>query len=215
MPADLNSHREMLVDDLKRVALRDRWGVAIMVVGWMHLSFFGVNQALYSLGGYPDSLFALLWLEEVVAIGFGVRWLLGPGWFKATPLAGQVVRVWGTFLILSFNVAMMNNMTGWTLDWFKLVWATLSSFGFAMMAWLVNLWFLVFAFQMYFTGLLMVRFPSYCYLIESLSWCLALQVIGLNIERLRIRERAGQRETAPAETPSRIVPSAPGGQPGG
>jgi hypothetical protein len=77
------------------------------------------------------------------------------------------------------------------LDWFKPVWATLSTFGFATTAYLVNPWYFVPAVQMYFTGLLMVTFPEYSYLIYGLSWFAAFEGIGLILERRRVR-------TAPA-----------------
>lgn len=181
--ADLHAWKAAIIADLGRIVARDHWGRALMIVGWIHLGWFTLYQALYTAGGYPDALFAFLWLVELISVLALLRALLGRGWFRCTPMAATVVRVWATFFILAFNVAMLNNMTGWQVDWFKLVWTTLSSFGFATMAWLLHLSFLVFAFQMYFTGLLMVRFPAWSYLIFGASWCVALQVIGLVLER--------------------------------
>jgi hypothetical protein len=175
------------VAEFAQAAIRDRWGVALMMAGWIHLAFFLLNQTFYSLGGYPDGLFAFLFMVELSTVVGALRWLLGPGWFRSTPMAGIVVRVWATFFILTFNAASMNSLTGWDVDWFKLAWASLSSFGFATMAWLLNLRFLVFAFQMYFTSLLMVRFPGLAYLVYGVSWWLALQIIGYELERRRPR----------------------------
>ncbi len=92
------------------------------------------------------------------------------GGFRTTPLAGVLARIWATFLILSFNVASLNTLTGWAIDWFKPVWATLSTFGFATTAYVTNLWFFVPAVQMYFTGLAMALFPNDSYLIYGMSW---------------------------------------------
>lgn len=103
--------------------------------------------------------------------------------------------MWATFFILAFSVAMSNNLTGWTLDWFKLVWTTLSSFGFATMAWLLHPSFLVFAFQVYFTCLVMVQLPGWSYLILGVSWCVASQAPGL------VLERSGARTIEPNRAP--------------
>jgi len=78
-------------------------------------------------------------------------------------------------------------MTGFTIDGFKPVWCTLGSFGFATMAWLFGPRDLVPAFQMDFNGLVMVRYPGWNYLIHGASWCLALQLLGLDLARRRSR----------------------------
>jgi hypothetical protein len=179
--------KPVLLAELGRVAVRDRWGRALMAVGWVHLGFFLICQALYTLGDRTDWHSVALWILEVLSVVGVVRLAAGPGWLRSTPMAGVVARVWGTYLILAFNVATMNTLTGWTLDWFKPVWCTLGSFGFATMAWLFNPWFLVPAFQMYFTGLLMIRFPAWNYLIHGLSWWLALNAIGTLLEWRRLR----------------------------
>ena len=63
----------------------------------------------------------------------------------------------------------------------------MSSFGFATMSWLVDLRFLICAFQMYGTAQLMIQFPSQGYAIFGVSWFVALQIIGLILERRRVR----------------------------
>jgi hypothetical protein len=175
--------------DLTGQALQRPWGPALMAVGWVHLGFFLACQASYTAGVRAPWVSLLLWGSELAAVLLALRLVAGAGWFKASPAVGLVLRVWVTFLILSFNVASLNTLTGWALDWFKPVWCTLASFGFATMAWLFGLRFLVPAFQMYFTGLLMVRFPEWNYLIHGLSWCAALQYVGWDLHRRRARLR--------------------------
>src|SRR5512135_275119 len=189
LPA-LHGYKAALVKDLARVALRDRWGRAIMAIGWVHLAFFLICQAIFSRGDRTASHFVALWIADLLATLGTFRLIAGPGGVRSTPLAGVVVRVWATYLILTFNAATMNSLMGWTLDWFKPSWATLGTFGFATMAWLLGLRFLIPAIQMYFTGLLMVRFPESNYLIFGLSWWAALQVIGRLLERRRARDAA-------------------------
>jgi hypothetical protein len=192
-PIDLRAWKSALVVDLERVALRDRWGLALMVVGWIHLGFFLVNQAFYTPDSSRATLSLALWAAELFAALATIRLVAGPGWHRSSPLGGLIVRVWGTFLLVSFNVVSLNTLTGWTLDWFKPVWATLSIFGFMMMAYLVSFKFFYLAALMYFTGLIMVRYPGLNYLIYGLSWWAALQAIGLSLERRRRRATAPRR----------------------
>ena len=182
-PTDLRGWKAALAADVTRVAARDRWGRALMAIGWVHLAFFLACQAIYDSNRLSDPRHLAIWLAELGTV-VGVMWLVaGPGWHRASAGSGLVVRVWVTFLILAFNVVSLNTLMGWRVDWFKPVWATLSSFGFATMAWLFGPRFLIPAVQMYVTGLLMVRFPHWNYVIYGASWWAALQGIGLDLGR--------------------------------
>jgi hypothetical protein len=192
--ADLRSCKTILVHDLVRVAARDRWGQGLLVIGWLHLGFFLICQVLYARGDRAPAHFIPLWMADVAAVLISFRLIAGPGWMRATPLAGVIVRVWATYLILAFNAATMNGLMGWSAEWFKPSWATLATFGFATMAWLIGLRFLIPAVQMYFTGLLMIQFPQLQYLIFGLSWWLALQAIGLVVLRRPGVESTIQRQ---------------------
>jgi hypothetical protein len=192
----LSVWKSVLVADLERVALRDRWGLALAAIGWIHLGVMAVCQALYSQGDRKTLHFLSLWALEFAANLWILRRIAGPGWHRASPLGAILVRVWATFLILSFNVASLNTLTGWSLDWFKPVWATLSTFGFATTAYLVNPWYFVPAVSMYFTGLIMVSNPGWPYLIYGLSWWVTLEGIGLILERKRARQVAGVRDAS-------------------
>ena len=182
--------------DFARVVDRDRWGLGLIMIGWIHLAFSLTYQSLYAHGLRRASIFLPLWALEVAVVTYSMRRVAGRGWHRSTPLAGVVVRVWATFLILSMSVATLNGLTGWALDWFKAVWCTLGSFGFATMAWLLSLWFLVPAFQMYFTGLLIASHPELSYLIHGISWWAALQGIGWVLERRRARRMAALAASA-------------------
>jgi hypothetical protein len=179
--------RYLLLADLTELALRRSWGAAVMAVGWVHLAFFLVCQVVYSVGVRASGPSLLLWSLEIAAVLGAIRFVAGPRWLHDSPTITLIVRIWATFLILSFNIATLNTLTGWTLDWFKPVWCTLASFGFATMAWLFGYRFLFPAFQMYFTGLLMVQFPEWNYLIHGASWCAALQWIGWDMTQRRAR----------------------------
>ncbi|MFO0911255.1 MAG: hypothetical protein U0794_23440, partial [Isosphaeraceae bacterium] len=162
--------RFLLMADLSEQAVERRWGHALMAIGWVHLAFFIVCQAVYTAGVRTSLPSLILWSSELGTVLLALRLVAGKDWLRASPAIGLIARIWITFLILSFNVATLNTLTGFSVDWFKLVWCTLSSFGFATMAWLFGLRFLFQAFQMYFTGLLMARFPEWNYVIYALSW---------------------------------------------
>src|ERR1044072_4154283 len=83
-----------LLDDFGRVAARDRWGLALMAVGWVHLAFFLVCQVLLSRNDPHDVHFVGLWILEIAAVVGTVRLIAGRGWYRASPLGGIVVRVW-------------------------------------------------------------------------------------------------------------------------
>lgn len=101
-----------------------------------------------------------------------------------------MVRVWITFLILAFSTATMNKLVGFETDWFKAIWATLSTFGFATMAWIFHLKFLIPAVQMSLTAMLIARYPDYAYGIYGISWWIALNTVGLALERRRSLDEA-------------------------
>lgn len=177
----------LLTADLCRQAVRRPWGPALMAVGWVHLAFFLTCQTSYTAGVRAEWVSVLLWASEVAAVLGVMRLVAGRGWAYESPAVALILRVWVTFLILSFNVASLNTLMGWGLDWFKPAWCTLGSFGFATMAWLFGTRLLVPAFQMYFTGLLIVRFPQWAYLIHGLSWWATLQALGWDLSRRRAR----------------------------
>ena len=175
------------VANLYAVALRDRWGVALAVVGWVHLAIFLACQWLYSGGDRLESHYLPLW-----GLDLGVGLLILRGFLMSSdsesppPLTLVVARVWVTFLILAFSSAILNAVVGFETDWFKASWATLSTFGFAMMAWICHLKFLVPALQMSLTAMLIARYPASAYALYGGSWCLALNVVGYALEKRRI-----------------------------
>src|SRR5262245_49136184 len=162
--------RAPLRADLQQVAIRRPAGLALVAVGWVHFVFFLACQAVYFWGHKSEPLTLLLWALELFAVLVAMRRVAGRDWIRESPGVGLIVRIWVTYLILSFNVTSLNHLTGYTIDWFKPAWCTLASFGFATLAWLFGYRFLIWAVQMYFTGLLMVQFREWNYTIYGLSW---------------------------------------------
>jgi hypothetical protein len=181
------STRKLWMEELARASARGRWGRAVLLIGAMHLAASYGLQTLMWAGDRTPWKYVVTWFGEVGGVVLIMRLFAGRSWFAGPPMAGVVIRVWATYLILAFSMASSSHLSGSPVEWYRPAWTTLGSFGFATMAWLVDLRFLVFAFQMYFTGLLMLRFPGHGFLIHGLSWCLALSVIGGALERQRSR----------------------------
>ena len=189
---------------LYRVALTDRWGLALMGVGWFHLAVFLICQLLYGRGDRAESHFLPLWGLDLLGTSWIFRrFLVGPSREPVPSLLPLVARIWITFLILTFSTAMLNKLVGFQTDWFKALWATLSTFGFAMMAWIFHLKFLIPAVQMSLTAMLIARYPHFAYGIYGISWCIALNTVGIALERRRSGLRAtftnGRARTNPAD----------------
>lgn len=180
------SSRSLWLAELIEAADRDRWGLAITAVGWLHLACFATLQAAYSRGDHTPWHYVAAWIAEVAGIILVMRLVAGRHWLRLPPMGGVIVRVWVTYLILAFNVASLNHLSGDPMDWYRPVWTTLGSFGFATMAWVSDLRFLLIAVQMYGTGMLMLRIPEWGFLIHGVSWCLALSVVGWMLHRRRI-----------------------------
>ncbi len=186
----------MDIAELDEVALRDRWGLALVAVGWFQFAVFLVCQLLYGTGDRAESHFLPLWgLDLVGSILIIRRFLVGPERGPTPGLFLLVARIWVTFLILTFSTASLNRLIGFETDWFKAIWATLSTFGFATMAWIFHIKFLIPAVQMSLTALLIARFPQYAYGFYGVSWCLALNSVGLVLERRRSRVRAESEQS--------------------
>jgi hypothetical protein len=163
---------------MDEVAKKRRFGASLIVVGWVHLAAFLSCQAIVSSAVKSDPRHLALWVGDLAACLAAIRFISGAGWHRASRAATLIARIWATFLILAFNLATLNGLAGWSHDWFKPPWATLSSFGFAVMAWLFDSRFLVPAVQMYLTGLLMITFPAWNYAIFGVSWWLVLESLG-------------------------------------
>lgn len=186
LPFDHRAWKTDLVADLDRVAARDRWGRAFLAIGATHCAAFATCEVMYTSGDRRESPYVAIWLLELAAVLLTMQFVAGRYWWRATPLAGILGRVWGTFLLLSFNLTTMNSMTGIDASqWFKPALTNLASFAFAITAYLVSPRYFIPAVQMYLTGLLMIRFPDHGYVIHGVSWFITLVALGVILERRR------------------------------
>jgi hypothetical protein len=168
-----------------------RWSRAIAAVAWIHLTSFLICQALYDPALQRDPRHVLVWVGELAAILAALRAIAGPGWARTSTGIGIVTRLWGTFLILSFNLVMLNALTGWETRWYRPAWGTLSTFFLASLAWLFSARLFIPAVQMYFTALLMLYFKDQDNLIYGVSWWIALLGIARSVRR-RERGQVGE-----------------------
>jgi hypothetical protein len=183
--SDIHAWRTSLVSDLNRASTKGRWSIALMGVAWIHLFCFLGCQAVYDPAIISDFRHPLLWMVELAGVMAVLRVVLGRGWMRSSHAVNLVAKLWISFLIVAFNAVSLNSFTGFELSWYKPVWATLSTFLFATLAWLFTPLFFIPTVQMWMTGLLMVSFPTWSYLIYGVSWWLALMCIAA---RLRQRE---------------------------
>jgi hypothetical protein len=187
---DLRAWKAALGHDLDRSMAAGPWPTALVGVAWVHLLCFAGCQAIYDPTVIRDLRHPLHWTIELVSVLALLRNVLGRGWMSSSPAISLVVKLWGSFLILSFNVVSLNAVTGFEQSWYKPVWGTLSTFLFASLAWLFSPLFLINAVQMWLTGLLMVKLPGWCFLIYGGSWWLALLAIARHLRRRQVAPRA-------------------------
>jgi hypothetical protein len=180
---NLRGWKAELIEELNRSAVRKRLSIGLAGVACINLVTFLVCQIIYVPDGRADFRHPLLWLLELAAVLAFLRKSLGRGWIRSSAAINLVAKLWTTFLILSFNLVTLNSFTGYGLAWYKPVWATLSTFLFASLAWAFSPWFFVPAVQMWATGLLMVNFPDWGFLIYGVSWWLALLGIAIHLRR--------------------------------
>jgi hypothetical protein len=183
-----------LTEELNRSAVRKRLSIALAGVACINLATFLICQLIYVPDGRRDYRHPLLWLLDLAAVLAFLRESLGRNWVRSSSAINLVAKLWTTFLILSFNLLALNSLTGFELHWYKPVWATLSTFLFASLAWAFSPWFLVPAVQMWATGLLMANLPDWCFLIYGISWWIALVGIAIQLWRTEPVERRTEEQ---------------------
>ena len=183
--ADKIETSQFLIDPTLLVSFlrQQRFGLRLSLVGGVQLIIFGICEILFVRGDRAAIHFLPLWCLDVVLTAT----LLIPRLSAETNSSSQraaklVVRIWLTCAILCLTSASLNSITGFAIDWFKVSWAMLGTFGFATLAWLFHLAFLLPAVAMSLTALLIASHPGHAYLIFGASWCLTLQPIAAWLE---------------------------------
>jgi len=173
-------------------ARSSRLGVTFAQIAWFHLLIFGFCEWLYLRGDRSAAHFLPLWALDVAFAVVVIRPRIA---LMVTLDSGRATWVWFrvgvTFAILCLTSASMNAITGFEIDWFKISWSMLGTFGFATLAWIFHLAFLIPAVQMSITALLIAAHPTYAYAIFGASWFLTLNGLGFLLEKTHLIHRAG------------------------
>jgi hypothetical protein len=168
-------------EGLARLARERRWGLSLLLVGWLHLAAFLLCHYLTVARDYHGAAgYLAVWAGELAAAALVFRLCGGPrrpG--PAPPLARLVFRVWLAYFALAFNLCALNGVRGHRLfELFPAV-ASLGSFAFLAMAFVVNRRFFGAVLVLFPAGLLMAANLTHCYLVFALAWWLVLNGVGL------------------------------------
>jgi hypothetical protein len=194
------------VDQLARLARQRRWGLALALVGWLHLLAFGLCHYLTIVRDYHQAGgYLAIWVGELLGVGLIFRLCGGPRPANAspTPLERFLVRVWASYFVLAFNLGTLNTLRGHKLFEFFPAIASLASFAFLVMTFAVSRRFFPAVLIMFASGLLMAAFLLHAYLTFALAWWLVLQGIGLRL----------CRQGTPGSRPRRVAALSVGTEP--
>lgn len=173
------------LQNLRHQAQARRWGLAFVLIGWLHLAVFSACYYLTFVQNYHGSAgYLLLWLGEIL----GVILILSACAYNApplppTPLERFVKRVWISYFLLAFNLGTLNTLRGHTFFEFFPAMASLASFGFLIMTFVLGWQFFLAVLILFASGLLMAAFFLHAYLIFGLAWWLVLQGLGFSLRR--------------------------------
>jgi hypothetical protein len=178
-------HAEMVAQYERYVALGGHWALYVFL-GWEHLAVCAASYWLKEVAGVQSPWpFAALWLVQVgVALGaVTLARVRTPA--KKSPLQRHVDRTWTVFLLLCWNVAILNELAGQPVFAYLPVLATLSSFAFLVLSSILSWRFVAAALALCATGGFIARFPSYGFLIYGGGWLVVLEALGVVYFRKR------------------------------
>jgi hypothetical protein len=176
------------VEAFLRLARQRRWGLSLALVGWLHLLAFGVCYYLTIVRDYHEPAgYLAVWVGELLGVGLIFRLCGGPRPAEQArqPLERLVVRVWVSYLLLVFNLGTLNTLRGHRMFEFFPATATLASFAFLVMTFVLSRRFFAAVLVLFGSGLLMAAYLLHAYLVFALAWWLVLNGIGLRLLRTR------------------------------
>jgi hypothetical protein len=180
--------------------------VLYTVLGWEHLAACALSHYLLENARIQSPWpYAALWLGQVVMAVSAVTLARRLTPLGRSPLQKGVDRVWLVFLLLCWNVAILNVVTGQALFVFLPVLATLSSFAFLVLTSSLSRRFLPAALVMCAVGGLMARFPAYSFLLYGAGWLVVLQALGVVFFRKRRLPAESPEGPAPVSSPSHLA----------
>lgn len=173
-------------DQVERLAWERRWGLALILVGWLHLAAFLGCWYLTVGRNYHDSPgYLAIWVGEFLGMLLIFRLVVGlrPITVPLTFTERLIRRVWIAYFVLAFNLGSLNTLRGHAhFEFFPAI-ASLASFAFIVLAVTVDRRLFYAMLVMFGAGLLMAGFFPHAYLIFAVAWWLVLNGIGLVLLR--------------------------------
>lgn len=169
-------------EEVAAAARERRWGLAFILIGWLHLLAFGLCYYLTIVVEYHDApAYLAIWAAELagLALVFHCCARRPTGVAPLPPLARFIVRVWLAYFLLAFNLCTMNQLRGHAMFELFPAMASLASFGFLMLTFAVQRRFFLAVLVMFAAGQLMAAFLPHAYLIFGLAWWLVLNGVGV------------------------------------
>jgi hypothetical protein len=187
------------VEELVRLARQRRWGLSLALVGWLHLAAFGVCYYLTIVRDYHEPAgYMAVWVGELLGMGLTFRVCGGPrlAELPPQPLERLVFRVWVSYFLLAFNLSTLNTLRGHRMFEFFPAIASLASFAFLVMTFVVSRRFFAAVLVMFGSGLLMAAYLLHAYLVFALAWWVVLNGIALRLaQEQQVRPRVEDAAT--------------------
>lgn len=183
--------------DLWQRARERHWGVALILIGWLHLfAFLGCYYFTIVLDYHEATPYLTLWFGELLGMWLIFRccaWNQPRG--RGPVLESFIRRVWLAYFLLAFNLASMNTLRGHEMFELFPAMASLGSFAFLMLTIVLSWRFFGAVLILFASGLLMATFFWHAFLIFAIAWWLVLNGIGWHIwQHCRVHNR---QETKP------------------
>jgi hypothetical protein len=189
------------IDQLERLARRRRWGLSLLLVGWLHLLAFSLCYYLTVAQDYHEAAgYLVIWVSELCGAALIFRLCGGPRVEQHVPLERFLVRVWASYFVLAFNLGTMNTLRGHRLFELFPAMASLASFAFLVLTFTVSRRFFAAVLVMFTAGLLMSVYLLHAYLIFALAWWLVLNRLGLVLLSGRRASSPGSSLSIPSPT---------------
>jgi hypothetical protein len=168
------------IEQLRRVARRRNWGLALILVGWLHLLAFSFCHYLTVGRQYMEPAgYVLVWVGELAGAWAVFRLCGGPRVADPVgPLEALLRRVWTAYFLLTFNLGSLNTLRGNMLFEIFPAAASLGSFAFLMMTFLVSRYFFAAVVVLFASGFLMAANLPDQYIVFAIAWWLVLQGVG-------------------------------------
>jgi hypothetical protein len=171
------------VNQLLRLARRRRWGLSLLLIGWLHLLTFSVCYYLTIVVKTNDAPgYLTAWGAELCGVALIFRLCGGPRSAEPPlPLARFVVRIWLSYFMLAFNLCSLNALRGHRMFELFPAMASLASFAFLVMSFVINRRFYVAVLVMFAAGLLEAANLPHAFLVFAIAWWLVLNGVGISL----------------------------------